>query len=74
MPAEKTPERKVSGRLIASVILIAAIAVFVFENTDRTEIRFLIPRVRAPLFVALFVAALVGAAAGALMARRKDRQ
>ena len=46
--------------------------VFVFENTQRTRIRFLIPRVTAPLWVALFASTLVGVVAGLLLGRSRD--
>ena len=45
-------------------------AIFVFENTEKTEIRFIIPEVTTPLWVALLVALAAGFVAGWLVGRR----
>ena len=63
-----------SPRLVAGAVLLAALVVFCAENTSRTRIRFLIPRLTTPLWIALLAATLVGAAAGFLLGRhRRDR-
>ena len=71
--SEKSQSR-VSPRLVAGAVLVVLLVVFVFENRSQTEIRFIIPEVTAPLWVALLGSALVGAVAGALLTReRKPR-
>ena len=75
VPDERPASRQqsaISPRLIAGLVLIAAVVVFCFENTARTRIRFLIPWVTVPLWVALFASMLVGVAAGVLISRRRD--
>jgi uncharacterized integral membrane protein len=66
----------ISPRLIGALILIAILVVFVFENRQKTDIRFLIPTIkRVPLWVALFVAMLLGVISGYLLGRRqRDRE
>jgi len=56
-----------------AVSLIILAVVFILQNRRTTTIRFLIPEVNAPLWVALFVAALLGMAAGALLTRDRRR-
>jgi uncharacterized integral membrane protein len=58
--------------MIGALLLVVVVLVFIFENTRRTKIRFLVPQVSSPLWVALIASAAVGAAAGALLARRRD--
>lgn len=65
--------RRLSGGLVAGVVLAVLLVVFVFENTARTKIRFIVPEAEAPLGVALFIAVLLGAVLGALFARHRYR-
>ncbi len=55
---------------IALVMLILS-AVFIVENRHSTTIRFLVPEVTAPLWLALFVSAILGFGAGALLTRSR---
>ncbi len=72
--SEHNNQSRVSPRLVAGAVLVVLLIVFVFENTRQTKIRFILPEVTAPLWVALLGAALVGALAGALLTRhRGDR-
>ncbi|MGI9023615.1 MAG: hypothetical protein ACR2HV_10390 [Acidimicrobiales bacterium] len=64
-------QSRVSPRLVAGAILVVLLIVFIFENTRQTKIRFILPEVTAPLWVALLGAALVGALAGALLTRQR---
>ncbi len=61
----------VSPRLIAGAILVVLLIVFGIENRRETKIRFIIPEVTAPLWLALVIAALIGAAACALLTRQR---
>jgi uncharacterized integral membrane protein len=63
--------RRVDARLVLGSALFVLVVVFAVENTTRTKIRFWVPEVTAPLWVALLVAAMVGAAASALVARSR---
>ena len=65
------PKGPVSPQLILAVIVIALLVVFVFQNTSSTQVRFLIPKVKTPLWVALFASMVLGGIAGALLSRRK---
>lgn len=56
-------------RLVLAVVLVALVFVFIVENPRETKIRFIVPQVTAPLWIALFVAALLGALAGGIIAR-----
>ncbi len=69
--SEQSPSR-VSPRLVVGAVLVVLLIVFVFENTTRTDVRFIIPVVTAPLWVALLGAALLGAVAGALLTRHRN--
>lgn len=58
------------GRII--VLVLAALSlIFIFENTDSTEIRLLIPLVTMPLWLALLAMGLIGALLGAYFMRRR---
>lgn len=59
-----------SARQIAGGALLLVAVLFVLQNRRSTTIRFLIPEVTAPLWVALFVSLLLGVLAGGLLARR----
>jgi len=69
-PRPKT-RAKISPRLMAASILVALMIAFIAENTRRTKIRFIVPIVTAPVWIALFVATAVGVVAGVLMARHR---
>jgi len=61
-PEPVSPSKKRLGpREVSGLIALVVLVVFIVENTRKVKIRFLIPEVKAPLFVALLVAALVGA-------------
>ncbi|MDQ2826766.1 MAG: LapA family protein [Actinomycetota bacterium] len=57
---------------VALALLVLA-AVFVVENRHSTTIRFLIPEVTAPLWLALFISGMLGVAVGVLLTRKRDR-
>ncbi len=59
-----------TGRQIAGGVLLLVAVVFVLQNQRSTTVRFLIPEVTAPLWVALFVSVLLGVLAGGLLARK----
>ncbi len=61
-----------SGRQVAGVALLLVAVVFVLQNRRSTTIRFLIPEVTAPLWVALLASVLLGVLAGGLLARRSS--
>lgn len=60
-----------SSRAIAAIILGVLALIFIFENNHKTSIRFIIPKVNAPLWLALLITAVLGAVAGALWQRRR---
>jgi uncharacterized integral membrane protein len=57
------------GTIAAAILAL----VFIAENTAKTDIRFIVPKVQSPLWVALTVTFVVGAVAGWFAARsRRD--
>jgi uncharacterized integral membrane protein len=57
LPEEKS---KISGRLVAIVVVVALILVFVLQNTKRAEIHFLFFDLRAGTWFAILVAIVLG--------------
>ena len=62
-----------SPRVIAAGVLALLVLIFVIENTRKVQIRFLIPEVKSPVWVALLITFAVGVLAGMLFAHRRDR-
>ncbi|MDQ6614009.1 MAG: LapA family protein [Actinomycetota bacterium] len=60
-------------RQVAGLVLIVLAVIFILENRASTTIRFLLPQISAPLWVALLMSALAGVLAGALLTSRRDR-
>ncbi|MGW1023789.1 lipopolysaccharide assembly protein LapA domain-containing protein [Streptomyces sp. NPDC002577] len=58
------------GRIAVFVLAVLGL-VFIFQNTQSTSIRLLIPVVVMPLWLALLGTAVVGALCGALFLRRR---
>ncbi|MEU6219399.1 LapA family protein [Streptomyces sp. NPDC047022] len=58
-------------RRIVGLVLTALVLVFIFENTQHTRIRLLIPLVTMPLWLALLGTAVVGAVCGAIFMSRR---
>ncbi|MDG9701432.1 DUF1049 domain-containing protein [Streptomyces sp. DH37] len=58
------------GRVLV-LLLLAATLVFVFQNTDETEIRLLVPVVTIPLWVALLIPGVIGLLSGMYLVRRR---
>ncbi|WP_210584888.1 lipopolysaccharide assembly protein LapA domain-containing protein [Streptomyces sp. GESEQ-35] len=55
-----------------TVLVLAVLAlIFIFENTQSTEIRLLIPLVTMPLWTALLAVGIIGALFGAYFMRRR---
>jgi len=67
------PQRRFSltAKQFAGLVLVALCVVFSVENTRRTKIRFLVPDLTAPLWLALLVPLVLGFAAGALFVHRR---
>ena len=67
------PQRRFSltAKQLAGVVLVALSVVFAVENTRRTKIRFIVPDLTAPLWLALLVPLVLGFAAGALFVHRR---
>jgi uncharacterized integral membrane protein len=66
--------RDISPRLIAAGILIVLGLIFIFENTRRTRVRFLIPEVSSPLWLALLITFVLGGLAGYFVSRRRSHK
>ncbi|MEV1070113.1 LapA family protein [Streptomyces sp. NPDC050263] len=59
---------------IAVLVLAVLCLVFIFQNTDDTEIRLLIPLVTVPLWTALLAMGIIGALCGAYWAYSRTRR
>ena len=71
MARDRDLERNNTPALVAALVLVAILVVFVFQNTQKASIRFLAPRVNAPLWVALFASMVVGVVVGFLLGRNR---
>ncbi|MEU6543137.1 LapA family protein [Streptomyces sp. NPDC046859] len=67
------PARVLTLRRIVALVLVVLAAVLIFQNTEETEIRLLIPVVTMPLWVALLGMGVIGALIGALLVARRRR-
>ncbi|MFR9794311.1 DUF1049 domain-containing protein [Streptomyces sp. MS06] len=56
---------------IAVLVLFVLALIFIFENTQQTKIRLLIPEVTMPLWAALLVLWIIGALCGAYFVKRR---
>ncbi len=65
---------KVGPREVTAVVFLVLFLVFLAENSRKVKIRFLIPEVQAPLYIALLIAALVGAAVALLVQSRRNHR
>lgn len=65
------PGRQVSAGQIGAGLAVVIGLVFIFENTRKVPIRFLVPEVRSPLWLALLITFLLGAVAGYFVSRRR---
>jgi hypothetical protein len=61
-------------RQTAGLVLVVLAVIFVLENRRSTTIRFLIPEVTAPLWVALFASLVVGLVAGGLLVHGRQHE
>ena len=66
-------ERRISADTVAAIVFVVLGLVFVFENTRKTKIRFIIPEVRVQVWVALVASLALGVAIGWLLERRRHR-
>ncbi|MEI5519160.1 LapA family protein [Streptomyces brasiliscabiei] len=58
------------GRVVVGLLAVLAL-VFVFQNTQSTDIQLLVSEVTMPLWLALLGTGLVGAVCGAYVMRRR---
>jgi len=63
--------RRLSAGAILSLIALAVLLIFIFQNTRDTRIRLVIPEVTMPLSTALLVAVAIGLFFGAYFMRRR---
>lgn len=61
------------GRIAVLVLAVLAL-IFIFENTEATRIRLLVPVVTVPLWTALLATGVVGALCGAYFAYSRTRR
>ena len=73
MEPAKRPPRRISGETIAALVLIVLGVIFVFENTTRVDIRFIVPKVRVQVWIALLASLAAGVIVGWLLRRSRER-
>ncbi len=61
-------------RQTAGLVLVVLAVIFVLENRRSTTIRFLIPEVTAPLWVALIASLVLGLVAGGLLVHGRHHE
>lgn len=59
-------------RQTAGIVLLVLGIVFILENRRSTKVRFLLPEITAPLWVALVTSLLVGVVVGGLLTRHRS--
>lgn len=69
----KQGRRVTAGQIGAGIALVIGL-VFVFENTRKVPIRFLVPEVSSPLWLALLITFLLGGVTGFLVSRQRSRK
>jgi uncharacterized integral membrane protein len=72
--ADDVGRRRMSGRSIGAIVLIAVIAVFAVANTQDATIDFVFGDITLPLFVVIAIVGLIGFGAGWLVRGRRDRR
>ena len=58
-------------RNFIALVLIAAVLIFVFQNTKNVEVRFIVWTIETSRALILFCTLLIGLAAGSLAGKRK---
>jgi uncharacterized integral membrane protein len=66
--------RQISAGQIGAGLVVIVGLVFVFENTRKVPIRFLVPEIESPLWLALLITFLLGGLAGYFVSRRRARK
>jgi uncharacterized integral membrane protein len=72
-PVAKAPRRRVSPKLVLTVIILAAVLWFAFANTRDTPIKLWVHTVRAPVWLVLLGTFVGGVIVGLLLRRRRKR-
>jgi uncharacterized integral membrane protein len=73
-PVQPRRRPQVSAGQIGAALLLVVGLVFVFENTRTVPIRFLVPEVESPLWLALLITFLLGVIVGYLLSRHRSRR
>ncbi|MDR1999206.1 MAG: LapA family protein [Frankiaceae bacterium] len=75
-PSSPEPSSRswLTSRTVGAAVIVAISIIFVLENTQRVRVRFLVPKVSAPLWLALVVAFALGAAFGLFLSRRRSHR
>jgi len=59
LEASSASNRRILGLIIATIVVIVA-AVFIFQNTEQTDVEFLFLSGRAPLYVVIVISMVLG--------------
>lgn len=70
---DKGLRKKIRPKHIAAAVVVILLVIFMLENLRRVPIRFIGPRVEAPLILALIVSAVLGALVVLLVQRLRRR-
>lgn len=66
--------RRMSGRHIGAIVLVAVVVIFAIANTQDVKIDFVFGDVTMPLFVVIAVVGALGFGAGYLVRSRRDKR
>lgn len=66
--------RSISAAQIGAGIALIIGLIFIFENTRSVRVRFLVPEVSSPLWLALLITFLLGAVTGYFVSRHRARK
>ena len=70
----RAPRKKLSGRQIGAIVLVAVIVIFAIANTQDATIDFVFGDVTLPLFVVIAIIGLIGFGVGWLVRGRRDKR
>lgn len=73
-PSGSSSKGWLTPRTVGVAAIVAVSLIFVFENTQRVRVRFLVPKASAPLWLALALAFALGAAFGLFLSWRRGRR
>ena len=72
-PQRRPPDRANQTRIVVALVAVVLVLVFMFRNTGRVEVDYLLFSRDSRLIYVILVAFILGAIAGQLLRRRRKR-